>query len=77
MTRLAIAAAASVILVTAYSVSPLIAVTIAAIAAAALTAAIALSLRQAEREEIDRVMDIVETCVASDRSMAEPIRLVS
>jgi hypothetical protein len=77
MTRLATAAAASVILITAYSLSPLVAVTIAAVAAAALTAAIALSLRQAEREEIDHVMDIVETCVASERSMAEPVRLVS
>jgi hypothetical protein len=77
MTRLVIAAAASVILVTAYSVSPLVAVTIAAVAAAALTAAIALSLRQAEREEIDRVMDIIDSCVVSERSVAEPVRLVS
>ena len=77
MTRLAIAATASIVLVSAYSVSPLIAVTIAGIAAAALTAAIALSLRQAEREEIEHVMDIIDSCVASERTVAEPVRLVS
>ena len=77
MTRLALAAAASVILVTAYSLSPLIAVTLAALSAATLTAAIAISLRRAEHEEIERVMDIIESCVEAERAIAEPVRLAS
>jgi len=77
MTRLAIAASSSVLLVTAYSFSPLIAVTIAALGAALLTAAIAISLRQAEREEIEHVMDIIDSCVAAERSSPEPARMVS
>ena len=77
MTRLALAAAASVLLVTAYSLSPLVAVTIAAVGAATLTAAVALALRQAEHEEIEHVMDIIDSCVAAEHPIAEPIRLVS
>jgi hypothetical protein len=77
MTRLATAAASSIVLVTAYSVSPLVAVALASIAAAVLTGAIALSLRQAEREEIAHVMDIVDSCVASDERAPQQVRLVS
>lgn len=77
MTRLALAAAASVLLVTAYSLSPLVAVSIAALGAATLTAAVAMALRQAERDEIEHVMDIIDSCVAAEGPMPEPVRLVS
>jgi len=77
MTRIAFAAAASIVFVAAYSVSPLAAIAIAAAAAAVLSGAIALSLRDAEHQEIQHVMEIIETCVATERALPEPIRLVS
>ncbi len=77
MTRIALAAAASVVFVATYALSPLFAVAIAAIGAAALTATIAISLRQAELREIEHVMDIIDACAVSERHAAEPMRLVS
>ena len=77
MTRIALAAAASIVLVATYSLSPLLAVAIAAAGAAVLTAAVAISLRQAELREIEHVMDIIDACASTDRQMAEPIRMVS
>ena len=78
MTRIALAAAASIVFVATYALSPLFAVAIAAVGAAALTATIAISLRQAELREIEHVMDIIEACTAAEREQApEPIRLVS
>ena len=77
MTRIALAAAASIIFVATYSLSPLLAVAIASVGAAVLTAAIAVSLRQAELHEIEHVMDIIDSCTVADRRVAEPIRMVS
>lgn len=77
MTRLALAAAATVIFIAAYSLSPLIAVGIASIGAAMLTAAVAMSLRQSERKEIEHVMSIIEACVVNEREQPEPARMVS
>jgi hypothetical protein len=77
MTRLALAAAGSVIFIAAYSLSPLVAVALAATGAAILTAVVALSLRQSEIEEIEHVMGIIDACVATERRSPEPLRLVS
>jgi len=77
MTRLALAAAGSAILVAAYSLSPLVAVAVAAIGATALMAVIAMVLQQAEREEVERVMTIIDACVESESRPLEPVRLVS
>jgi hypothetical protein len=77
MTRLALAAAATVVFIGAYSLSPLIAVGIAAIGAAFLTAAVAISLRQAERNEIEHVMEIIEACVVSEREAPEAAQMAS
>ena len=77
MTRLALAATASVIFVAAYSLSPLVAVAIAAAGAAVLTAAVAMSLRQAEMDEVEHVMTIIDACVATERKSPELMRLVS
>jgi hypothetical protein len=77
MTRIALAAAASVVFVATYALSPLFAVAIAAVGAAALTAMIAISLRQAELSEIEHVMAIIDACAVSERQAAEPMRLVS
>jgi uncharacterized BrkB/YihY/UPF0761 family membrane protein len=77
MTRIALAAAASIAFVATYSLSPLLAVAIAAVGAAVLTATIAISLRQAELREIEHVMNIIDSCGSNERLVAEPIRLVS
>jgi Flp pilus assembly protein TadB len=77
MTRLALAAAATAVFIAAYSLSPLIAVGIAAIGAALLTAAVAISLRQAELKEIEHVMEIIEACVVSEREAPEAARIAS
>ena len=77
MTRIAIAAVASIAFIATYSLSPLLAVAIAAVGAAVLTAVIAVSLRQAELREIEHVMSIIDACAVSDRQVAEPIRMVS
>jgi uncharacterized BrkB/YihY/UPF0761 family membrane protein len=77
MTRIALAAAASIAFAAIYSLSPLIAVAIASVGAAALTATIAISLRQAELREIEHVMNIIDACAIADRQVAEPVRMVS
>ena len=77
MTHLALASVASIIFIATYALSPLVAVAIAAIGAALLTASIAMSLQHAERQEIDHVMTIIDACVAADYQMQEPVRLVS
>jgi uncharacterized BrkB/YihY/UPF0761 family membrane protein len=77
MTRIALAAAASIAFAAIYSLSPLIAVAMASVGAAVLTAAIAISLRQAELREIEHVMDIIDSCAIADRQVPEPVRLVS
>ena len=77
MNRIALAAAASIAFAATYSLSPLLAVAISAVGAVVLTAAIAISLRQAELREIEHVMSIIDACAAADRQVAEPIRLVS
>lgn len=77
MTRIALAAAATVAFAATYSLSPLVAVAIASIGAVALTAAIAVSLRQAELREIEHVMSIIDACAVADRHSTEPVRLVS
>lgn len=77
MTRIALAAAASIAFAATYSLSPLLAVAIAAMGAAALTAAVAISLRQAEAREIEHVMSIIDACNMPEREIREPIRLVS
>ena len=77
MTRIALAAIASLAFVATYSLSPLVAVAIAAIGAAVLTAMVASSLHQAELREVEYVMEIIDACAASDRTAPEPLRLVS
>ena len=77
MTRIALAAVASIAFIATYSLSPLLAVAIAALGAAVLTAYIATSLRQAELREIEHVMTIIDSCAAVERSIPEPVRLVS
>jgi hypothetical protein len=77
MTRIALAAVASIAFIATYSLSPLLAVAIAAVGAAVLTSVIAVSLRQAELREIEHVMNIIDACAVSDRQIAEPIRMVS
>ena len=77
MNRIALAAAASVAFIGTYSLSPLLAVAIAAVGAAVLTAVIAVSPRQAELREIEHVMSIIDACAAADRQVVEPVRMVS
>jgi hypothetical protein len=77
MTRLALAAAASVIFVATYSLSPLLAVAIAAIGAALLTASIAMSIRHSENQEIEHIMTIIDACVVAEQHSHEPVQLVS
>jgi len=77
MTRLALAIVATAVLVALYSLSPLFAVALAAAGAAALTAAVAISLRRAEQDEIAHVMEIIDACVAAEQNIPEPVRLVS
>ena len=77
MTRIAIAAAASLAFVATYSLSPLAAVALAAMGAAVLTAFIAIGIRNAERREIEHVMTIIDACDIADSFDVEPIRLVS
>ena len=77
MTRIALAAVASIAFIATYSLSPLLAVAIAAVGASVLTAVIAVSLRQAELREIEHVMNIIDACAVSDRQIAEPMRMVS
>lgn len=77
MTHIAYAAAASIAFVATYSLSPLFAVGLAAVGAAVLTAMIAVALRQAELHEIEHVMDVIDACAMSERTAAEPLRLVS
>jgi hypothetical protein len=77
MIRTAYAAAASIALVATYSLSPLFAVALAAAGAAVLTAMIAISLREAERSEIEHVMSIIDACAVTEHETAEPLRLVS
>ena len=77
MTRIAIAAVASLVFVATYSLSPLVAVAIAAMAAAVLTAFIAIGIREAEQREIAHVMNIIDACDVTEPFAAEPIRLVS
>jgi len=77
MTRFAIAAAASLVLIAAYALSPLAAVAIAAAASAVLTAAVAIALRRAERDEIAHVMEIIDACVAVEEPAPLGARMVS
>lgn len=77
MTRIAIAAAASLAFVATYSLSPLAAVAIAAMGAAVLTAFIAIGIRDAEQREIEHVMTIIDACDVAELFHTEPIRLVS
>jgi len=77
MTRIASATIVSLAFVATYSLSPLVAVAIAAIGAAVLTAMVASSLHQAEAREIEHVMDIIDACAVSDHALPEPLRLVS
>ena len=77
MTRIAIAAAASLAFVATYSLSPLAAVAIAAMGAAVLTAFIAIGIRHAEQREIEHVMNIIDACDVAEPFHIEPIRLVS
>ena len=77
MTRIAYAAAASIAFIATYSLSPLVAVGIAAVGAAVITGMIAVALRQAETREIEHVMNIIDACTVADRQAAEPLRLVS
>lgn len=77
MTRIAYAAAASIAFVATYSLSPLLAVGLAAVGAAVLTGMIAVALRQAELREIEHVMNIIDACASADRETAAPLRLVS
>jgi hypothetical protein len=59
-----------------YNISPLTAVGIAAVCAAAATIAVAVLLRRAERAEIAHVMQIIDACAAMEEC-PEPARLVS
>jgi F0F1-type ATP synthase membrane subunit c/vacuolar-type H+-ATPase subunit K len=77
MTRIAYAAVASIAFIATYSLSPLLAVGIAAFGAAVMTAIIAVALRQAEMREIEHVMTIIDACAAADHQAVEPLRLVS
>src|SRR5579859_2355585 len=77
MTRIAYAAAASIAFIATYSLSPLVAVGIAAVGAAVITGMIAVALRQAETREIEHVMNIIDACTVADRQAAGPLRLVS
>jgi len=77
MTRIAYAAAASLAFIATYSLSPLVAVGIAAIGAAVITGMFAIALRQAEMREIEHVMTIIDACAAADHEAARPLRLVS
>lgn len=77
MTRIAYAAAASIAFIATYSLSPLVAVGIAAVGAAVITGMIAVALRQAEIREIEHVMNIIDACTVADHQAVEPLRLVS